>query len=216
MMKSIISDVMNFPNGDEPMRFTACFVSMLMRAEGIAGSKMHQALYDLYMAVTGFGFLQADLSCDAYAQEYWNQTSNVILRGFDWYIGFAMDYAGYDFEELIFPSEQKKDAAFAKIKSSIDRDIPVLALFGRVYQWVLITGYDESGTLYGLNGSSVWGKPEAEPAGYDENGLFFMPDWYEQTGHAFVLGAKKEPAVTMQDACKRGKRIMEHMKEIKF
>ncbi len=34
-MKKVISDVVNFPNGCETVRFTACFVSMLMRAEGI-------------------------------------------------------------------------------------------------------------------------------------------------------------------------------------
>ena len=34
-MKKVISDVVNFPNGCETVRFTACLVSMLMRAEGI-------------------------------------------------------------------------------------------------------------------------------------------------------------------------------------
>lgn len=216
-MKKTIADVMNIPNGDQPMRFTACFVSMLMRAEGMASSaKLHQALYDLYSAVTGFSFLQADLSSSDYSQKYWNQTSNVLLREFDWYIGFAMDYAGYESEELIFPSEQKKNLTFAKIKASIDQDIPVLALFGRVYQWVLVTGYDENATLYGLDGAQSWGEPDAASAGYDENGLFIMPDWYEKAGHAFVLGAKKEPTVTMRDVCKRGTRIMEYGKEIKL
>ena len=57
---------------------------------------------------------------------------------------------------------------------SIDKDTPVLALFGRLYQWILITGYDE-------------------------NGLFIMSDWYEKAGHTFVLGSKKEPTVTIQN-----------------
>jgi len=63
---------------------------------------------------------------------------------------------------LIF-SEGGKADIFNKIKDSIDRAVPVLALFDRIYQWVLITGCDETAR-------------------------FIMPDWYEKGGHAFVLG----------------------------
>jgi len=41
-----------------------------------------------------------------------------------------------------------------KIKASIESGKPVLALFGQVYQWVLVTGYDdETCALYGSDGS---------------------------------------------------------------
>ena len=231
--------MVNFPNGCETVRFTACLVSMLMRADGIIDknfdffcrlqngncircgkckdlvpiNKKHEELYNLYTAVTGFGFLQIDLSNDTHMKTDWNQTCNVMLREFDWYIGFALDYAGYDFNEYIFPdSNTNKKYIFDEIKSSIDKDIPVLALFGKLYQWVLITGYDDDGNLYGFDGSQgYWGKPVAEPAGYDENGLFIMPDWYEKGGHAFILGTKKTPSVTIQDIFKRGIIIMESM-----
>ncbi len=212
-MKKTISDVVSFPNGCETVRFTACFVSMIMRAEGISNEK-HEDLYQLYTAVTGFGFMQMDLSNDEHMSRDWNQTCNILLREIDWYIGFTMDYAGYDFEELIFPSGIKKDEAFNKIKASIDKDIPILALFGRTYGWVLVTGYDGDGVLYGLDGSQgYWGKPYEKPAGYDETGLFIMPDWYEKAGHAFILGDKKESSVTMQDVFKHGIKIMETLKE---
>ena len=210
-MKKVISDVFNFPNGCETVRYTACFVSMIMRAEGMTDAVKHEELYNLYTAVTGFGFLQIDLSDDDHMGSDWNQTCNVLLREFDWYIGFSMDYAGYDFEEFIFRADDKAQI-FNRIKASIDKDVPVLALFGNVYQWVLVTGYDDDGVLYGLDGSQgYWGKPTAEPTGYDENGLFIMPDWYEKGGHAFVLGAKKAPSVTMQDVFKRGIKIMGSM-----
>ena len=179
-------------------------------------NKKHEELYNLYTAVTGFGFLQIDLSNDSHMKDNWNQTCNVLLREFDWYIGFAFDYAGYNFDEYIFP-DNNKELVFNDIKNSIDKDIPVLALFGRIYQWVLITGYDDNGVLYGLDGSQgYWGKPSAEPAGYDENGSFITPDWYEKGGHAFVLGAKKKATVTIQDVFKRGIKIMESMKEKRF
>ncbi len=221
-MKRIISDVVGFPNGCETVRYTACLVSMLMRAERMTDggamplSQKHEELYHLYTAVTGFGFLQIDLSSDHHMRTDWNQTCNEMLRAFDWYIGFSMDYAGYDFEELIFADDDKvRD--FAKIKASIDRNVPVLALFGSLYQWVLITGYDDDGVLYGMDGSQgYWGKPCAEPAGYDENGLFIMPDWHEKGGHAFILGEKKEPTVTKRDVFQRAIRIMECMKEKKY
>ena len=223
-MKKIISDVVNFPNGCETVRFTACLVSMIMRARGItdksgdfsAVSKKHEELYNLYTAVTGFGFLQIDLSNDSHMQDDWNQICNVMLREFDWYIGFAFDYAGFDFDELIFP-DNNKEKVFSSIKASIDKNIPVLALFGRVYQWVLITSYDDNGTLYGFDGSQgYWGNPISEPSGYDESGLFIMPDWYEKGGHTFVLGAEKETTVTIQDVFRRGIKIMENMKENKY
>jgi len=205
-MKKTISNVVDFPHDGQAIRFIACFVSMLMRAEGITDTRMHPMLYDLYTAVTGFGFLQAAASIED------NQASNVMLREFDWYIGFAMDYAGYEFEELCFPQD-KKDLALSKIKSSVDKDLPMLAVFSGKYHWQLITGYDDEGTLYGLDGSQgFWGKPEPAPAGYDENGLFVMPDWYEKGGHIFVLGEKKAPAVTMRDVFTRGARIMKYMK----
>jgi len=241
-MKKVISSVVNFPNGCETVRFTACLVSMLMRADGLTDldcdffcgkqkgncikcgqcqdliplERKHEELYNLYTAVTGFGFLQMDLSCDDHIQTDWNQTCNVMLREFDWYIGFAIDFAGYDYQELIFPDDNKS-TVFAQIKTSIDRDVPVLALFGRLYQWVLVTGYDDDGVLYGLDGSQgYWGNPTAQPAGYDENGLFIMPDWYEKAGHAFLLGAKKPPSITMQEVFARGIRIMEAMATKKY
>ncbi len=240
-MKKIISNVVNFPNGCETVRFTACFVSMLMRAEGMTDTdcdffcgqqkgncircgkcgeitplnKKHEELYNLYTAVTGFGFLQIDLSNDEHMNEAWQQTCNVILRQFDWYIGFTMDFAGYDFEELMPRTGLSKEMVFGKIKSSVDKDIPVLALFGNKYNWVLIIGYDDDGALYGLDGSQgYWGKtPQLEPSGYDENGLFIMPDWYEKLTHAFILTNKKDITVTIQDVFSRAIRIMESMKE---
>jgi len=204
-MKKIITNVERFPNDGQAIRFIACFVSMLMRAEGLTGAKIHRELYNLYSVVSGFGFLQDASSLDD------QQESNVLLRKFDWYIGFTMDYAGYESEELIFPQDNK-DLLLSRIKASIDNDVPVLALFGVLYQWVLITGYDDDGILYGLDGSQGWGKPVPEPAGYDENGLFVIPDWYEKRGHAFILGEKKAPAVTMQEVFERGIRILKYTK----
>ena len=242
-MKKTIKDVVNFPNGDETVRFTACLVSMLMRADGITDkecdffcgnqegscvrcgqckdliplNKKHEELYHLYTAVTGFGFLQMDLSNDDHMKKSWNETCNVILRKFDWYIGFAFDYAGYDFEELMPSAGDKKELIYDKIKDSIDRDIPVLTLFAQTYQWVLVTGYDD-GVLYGLDGSQrYWGKtPELEPTGYAVNGMFILADWYKKLTHAFVVIGRKEPIVTLQDVFKRGIKIMESMKEKKY
>jgi len=246
-MKKVISDVVGFPNGCETVRFTACFVSMLMRAEGIIDpncdffcskqkgncircgqckdlvpiNKKHEEFYNLYNAVTGFGFLQVDLSNDVHMTEGWEHTSYKLLREIDYYTGVAMDFAGYEFEELGLSCE--KETVFEKIKASIDKNVPLLMIIDteldshEYYQWVLITGYDDNGTLYGYDGSQgYWGKSCAEPAGYDENGLFIMPDWYEKKGHIFILGAKKESVITLQDVFKRGIRIMEDMKEKRF
>jgi len=81
--------VVNFPNGCETVRFTACFTSMIMRANGMCSdadgdffcdkqqgscvncgdcknvmllNRKHEELYNLYDAAAGFAFLQIDLS----------------------------------------------------------------------------------------------------------------------------------------------------------
>lgn len=99
------------------------------------------------------------------------------------------------------------------MKESIDHDIPVLIQFTNQYQWVVVTGYDDTKTLYGFDGSQgYWGKSPAEPAGYEE-GLFILPDWYGKLAHAFILGKKKKPIVKIDDAIRRGIQIMERMQE---
>ena len=235
-MKKIISDVVNFPNDCETVQFTACFVSMLMRAEGIVDKnidffcsgqkgncircgrckdlvplhKKHNEIYNLYTAVTGYGFLQIDLSNDEHMSESWDFSCQKLLREFDYYVGFTIDFAGYEFEEVQPP--EAKDSILTKIKTSIDKDIPVLIQLTHKYQWILVTGYD-SCTLYGFDGSQgYWGESPAKPTGYDENGMFILSDWYEKMAHAFILGKKKQPTVNIQDVFKRAVKIMESMK----
>lgn len=63
----------------------------------------------------------------------------------------------------------------------------------------MLPGYDEEGTLYGLDGSQgYWGASPAEPSGY-EGELFVLPDWSDKLAHAFVLGKRKEPGLTVDD-----------------
>jgi hypothetical protein len=227
-MKKIISDVINFPNDCETVQFTTCFVSMLMRAEGITNKdidffcskqrgncircgdcknlvpilRKHQEIYHLYTAVTGYGFLQIDLSNDDHMSNDWDFTCQKLLREFDY------------FEEVQPP--ETKDSILAKIKNSVDKDIPVLLQLTHKYQWVLITGYDDC-ALYGFDGSQgYWGESPAKPTGYDENGMFILPDWYEKMAHVFILGKKKPPTVNIHDVFRRAIKIMESMKEKRY
>ncbi len=210
-MKKIISDVVNFPNGCETVRFTACFSSMIMRADDSLKAMSHEQVYNLYSVVSGYAFLQMDLSDESQMCDGWPLATQKILRNFDYYVGFVMDYAGYDFEEVQAP--ESKESIFAKIKLSIDSDKPVLVQFTKQYQWVLVIGYDENGTLYGYDGSQgYWGASAAEPSGY-ENDCFIMPDWdwYDKMAHAFIIGEKKQSSLMIRDAFARGIRIMESM-----
>ena len=240
-MKKIIDNVVDFPNDAETVRFTACFVSMIMRAEGIVDeeqnfycndqnglcircgkcknlvpiNKLHNELYNLYTIVSGYGFLQIDLSNDEHMKTNWEFTSQVLLREFDYYAGFTMEFAGYEFEEVQAP--ESKDSIFGRIVKSIDKDIPVLVQLVHKYQWVLITGYDsDTQTVLGLDGSKgYWGNSPAEPAGY-ENGLFILPDWYEKLAHAFILSRKTTPTKDIRDVLRRGKKIMQSMQNKKY
>ncbi|MDF2800998.1 MAG: hypothetical protein K0S61_901 [Anaerocolumna sp.] len=210
-MKKLIAGVVGFPNDCETVQFTACFVSMYMRAEGIYGIDKHKELYNLYNAITGYSFLQIDLSNVEHMSCSWDFTCQKVLREFDYYVGFTMDYAGYEFEETQAP--ESEDSLFYKIKASIDQDIPVIIQFKKDYQWVTITGYDDNKTLYGLDGSQgYWGKSPAKPTAY-EDGLFIMPDWYNKMAHAFILGKKKETKLTIEDVFIRGIQIMEFIQK---
>lgn len=210
-MKKLISDVVGFPNDCQTVQFTACFVSMLMRTEGIYGTDKHKELYNLYNAVAGYSFLQIDLSKEEHMGFPWDYTCQNILREFDYYVGFTMDYAGYEFEEVQTP--ESEEDIFHKIKKSIDCDIPVIIQFTKAYQWVVITGYDENKNLYGLDGSKgYWGESPAEPFAYEEE-LFILSDWYDKMAHAFILGKKKEINLSIEDVFTRGIRIMEFMQQ---
>ena len=43
-----------------------------------------------------------------------------------------------------------------------------------------------------------------------------LPDWSDKLAHAFVLGKRKEPGLTVHDIIRRGIRIMERMQEKAF
>ena len=208
-MKKTICDVMKFPNNCETVQFTACFVSMLMKAEGITEESKYIELYNLYNCVSGYSFLQKDLSSNQNLDSRWDITSQKLLREFDYYIGFTMDFAGYEFEEVQAP--ETKDSIFAKIKDSIDKDIPVIMQLIKEYQWVVVTGYDEKKLLYGLENSlDFFGDAPVESGDYEDE-LFILPDWYEKMAHAFILGNKKNTSVTIDDVHYRGIRIIESM-----
>lgn len=208
-MKKTIGGMVDFPLQGQSVRFVACLAALLMKADGME-RRGYASLYGLYTLISGFGLMQLDLSDDGQMAEDWNQSANVLLREFDWYIGFAFDHAGYDFEELTFFEDDKLED-WQAIVDSIDRDMPVLALFGGKYSWVLVTGYDERGTLYGLDGHETWGEPYERPASYDGEGRFVLPDWFERRGHAFILKGKKPCAVTKRDVLCRSLRLMEDL-----
>ena len=190
-MKKIIEDVVSFPNGCETVRFTACLVSMLMCVRKETGERKHEQLYQRYNLAAGDSFLQIDLSNDGHMACSWELTSQKLLQEFDYYIEVVIDFAGYEFDKL----EGGQESAFEKIKASIDRKIPVLMQLKKECQWVLVTCYDDEGTLYGLDGSQgYWGASPAEPSGY-EGELFVLPDWSDKLAHAFVLGKRALNAV---------------------
>ncbi len=212
-MKKIIENVANFPNGCETVKFTACLASMLMKTgcNGVDKDAKHTEIYNLYNLVSGYSFLQIDLSNDEQMKSEWEFACQKLLREFDYYVGYTMDFAGLTFDEVQPPDT--KDDIFDKIKGSIDRDIPVLIQFVNGYQWVAVTGYDDNQTIYGFDGSQgYWGKSAAEPIGY-EDGLFVLPDWYEKMAHAFIVTGEKETMYTTNDLFARGIKIMERMQE---
>ena len=172
--------------------------------------RLHSEIYNLYTIVSGHGFLQIDLSNDEHMKSSWDYASQVLLQEFDNYIGFAMEFAGYEYLE-VQPTESKA-TIFSKITESINKDIPVLVQFKYQKQWVLITGYEGNNEiLLGLDGSQgYWGKSAANPDSY-EKGLFVMIDWYEKLSHAYILGEKKSPTKDIRDVFKRGIKIMQSM-----
>ena len=131
---------------------------MLMCARKETGEKKHEQLYQRYNLAAGYSFLQIDLSNDGHMACSWELTSQKLLQEFDYYIEVVMDFAGYEFDKL----DGGQESAFEKIKASIDRKIPVLMQLKKECQWVLVTGYDEEGTLYGLMALRGIGEPRPQ------------------------------------------------------
>ena len=61
----------------------------------------------------------------------------------------------------------------------------------------------------------IRGASPAEPSGY-EGELLCCPIGLTSFAHAFVLGKRKEPGLTVDDIIRRGIRIMERMQEKAF
>ena len=75
-------------------------------------------------------------------------------------------------------------------------------------QRVLVTGYDDEGTLYGLDGScGYWGVSAAEPSGY-EGELFVLPDWSDKLARTEALNVARGLCRTTHDEM-----ILEHLKK---
>lgn len=233
-MRKLIGDVVPMPCGCETSRFVACFASMFMRAEGMTdenidvycpnqnGSctacggcqnlnklqKKHEQVYNLFSVVSGYGFMQIDLSDDTHMSRDWDVTCDVLLSKFGNYIKWTMDFAGYHYSELSRSDDE--ETVFAGIRRSIDADNPVLMQFEQGLQWVVITGYDDEGSLYGYDGSyGYWSSSKAEPDSYDGN-VFHLASWYPKMLRAIVLGDTFTPTVTMTDAYRRDLGIMEY------
>jgi len=233
-MKNIINNVVPMPSGCETSRFVACFASMFMRAEGMTDEsievycpkqscncikcgdcsginrlkKRHEQVYNLFSVVSGYGFMQIDLSNDVHMSRDWDVTCDIMLREFDDYVNFMMDFAGYRYK--VFTSSDDRKTLYSEIKNSIDCNKPLLMQFGQGLSWVVVTGYDDDGGIYGYDGSyEYWGKNLAEPDSYDGK-LFLMADWHTKMTQMIILGEPFEPTVTMTDVYRRAARIMEH------
>lgn len=233
-MRKILDNVVAMPSGCETSRFVACFTSMFMRAEGMTEEnievycpkqignciecgdcpglnrlrKKHEQVYNLFSVVSGYGFMQIDLSNDIHMSRDWDVTCDIMLREFDDYVKFTMDFAGYRYE--VFTSSDDRDTLSDRIRNSIDYDKPVLMQFEQGLSWVVVTGYDDDGCIYGYDGSyEYWGRNLAEPDSYGGK-LFRMADWHAKMTQMIILSEPFEPTMTMTDVYCRAAKIMEH------
>lgn len=197
------------PMDNQTFPFVSCFTSWLI-ALGKSSltmdklKKRHQNLYRLYMPVTGSGLAAL-----------WNESEPTLdtcyCTGEDYYLEWAMQFAGYQYEKV--ENNKSNRTVFTEaIKKAIEADEPIMAQSLIGTSWCLITGYDDSmDTLYGWH-QREWGITQNPADGYLENGMFLKSDWYSSVQAIVIKKEKIKEKLNSADVLSHFVSVMENTK----
>ena len=158
-----------------------------------------------YAFVSGQPLLQFDMS----GQDAESRDEMQMLAREGDCLDFMLGYAGYEYRTV--EAAAGKEAVFAAVRDSLDRGMPVLLQYKVDELWLLVTGYDDTGALYGYEGGSYEGYCQRMTPAPDRYGgkLFQTTNWHEAMARAVIVGDKCPPRVSLDDAIARNAALME-------
>ncbi len=220
-----LPDMLPFPDGAESSPFFGALETVLVSALGFteeaphfcgqkgsdcvqcgnctttAMQKHRAQLYHDYQSFTG---VSAGWAWPEETSEY--QTLPVWYPGWRWldeYFGFIFGFAGLSWRRL--SGGTARDDIFTAVKASVDAGLPVLMKLGDGPDWHVAAGYDECGTLYGLDAHKHFDhtmRPTREVVaaqGYTDDGRFILTDWHAHFRDAVIIAGRAEKTVTYAD-----------------
>ena len=221
----LIPDILSFPDGAESSPFFGALASVLVPALGFTEDrpyfcdpkqsycincgecnrttlqKHRHRLYHDSQSFTGvsLGWVWPEDDSDYQTMPGWHQG----WRWPDAFFAFLFGYAGLSWKRLA--KGTGKDAVLAAVRVSVDAGIPLLMKLGSGPDWHVVTGYDESGTLYGLDSHKHFDhtlRPTRDVVaaqGYTDGGLFILPDWFAHFQDAVIITGRANKTVAYQD-----------------
>ena len=216
MVKSI-PGIIPFPDGAESNPFFGALASALVPALGyteetpffcgqknsyciVCGNckcstlrKHRMLLYHDYQTFTGvsLSFVWPEEKSPYQTLPGWHEH----WRWPDEFLGFIFAYAGLSWKKL--PKETSKDDVIAAAMATIDNGIPLLMKPGEGQDWHVITGYDDAGVLYGLDGHR---HPDLSP----------LPDWYSHFKNAVLITGRAPKTIGFPEILSRLIQVLEH------
>jgi len=238
-MKNHIPNMIPFPSDAQSSPFFGALASLLLPALGYTeetpyfcgpkgsycvhcnndcGSKSnlrknHNLVYHDYQTFTGvsLGWVwPEDVDSSYQTLPGWHDDWCWPDAFFDYIFGFA----GLAWKRL--PKGAGKGDIFAAVCASIDAGFPVLMKLGTGPDWHVVTGYDENGTLYGLDSHNHFDhtmrptRAVVASQSYTDGGLFILPDWFSHVQTAVVITGRAAKTVTFHNILARLVQTLEH------
>lgn len=231
-----IPNIIPFPDGAESSPFFGALASVLIPALGFTEDmpyfcdpkqsycidcggcnrttlqKHRNRLYHDYQSFTGvsLGWVWPEEDSEYQTMPGW-------YKGWRWpdeFFDYIFGYAGLTWKRLI--KGTAKDDVLAAVRASVDAGIPILMKLGSGPDWHIVTGYDDGGTLYGLDSHKHFDhtmrptRAIVAVQGYTDDGLFILPDWFTHFQDAVIITGRAEKTVTYSDILARMIQTLEH------
>jgi hypothetical protein len=145
------------------------------------------------------------------------QTMPGWFRNWRWpdsFFAIIFGYAGLSWKRL--PAGTGKDAVCSAVRASVDAGIPILMKLGFGPDWHVVSGYDENGTLYGLDSHKHFDhtmRPTRDVVaaqGYTDDGLFILNDWFTHFQDAIIITGRADQTVSYREILGRVIQALEH------
>ena len=171
---------------------------------------IYEKTKSLYGLVSGHTAMLFDMTDKFLCTRTYTEICDTVLREFDDYVKYSMDYAGYEYTS--FNNKVSKNELFAHIKNSIDKDMPVLMQFKKNKSWAVITGYNEElQIICNCNRNHSYFRSHADDLSKDESDTHFLiSDWYSELDLLYIVrDLPQKSELTIKNAYDRFNELLE-------